>query len=155
MLLDRKIARRLRRTPMWSLRQLQHRYRAIAAMIVLCAIAARLIVPSGFMLGGATANGLPVIEICSGTGAMSIAAPVDAALPDGQAPADGQHDHGGNDHPCAFAAASAAVDLVAIIHPLPISVAVAAAPLAMLSFARPGLGLAAPPPPKTGPPVFR
>lgn len=119
-----------------------------ALLLVLCALAMRMVVPQGFMWA-ADSGGVARIVICSGT--------MPAAMPGLNAtrPHDDQRDHGGQeaDHPCAFAAA-ASLDL-ASDPPRAIPHAPRAdAPVALHLFARPGLGLAAPPPPKTGPPAF-
>jgi hypothetical protein len=134
------------------------RFRGLTVALIACALAMRMLVPSGFMLTP-TANGaLPTITICTSQGAMTMALPasMDPAAATGQSSHDdGSHDQGkAPDHPCAFAAASAAVDLAAILHPIaPAGAGTSDTPL-LPAFARPGLGLAAPPPPKTGPPIL-
>lgn len=117
---------------------------------------ARIIVPSGFMVAPAMAGAAPMIVICTGQGMMKMALP-QAGTPSTEhgAPGhnDGHHDDKAADHPCAFAAASASVDLAALLHPTAaIGVTADTAPIDRLA-PRPGLGLAAPPPPKTGPPL--
>jgi hypothetical protein len=65
----------------------------------------------------------------------------------------GKHMPGDHDHDCGFGAAvGGAADLPTLI--LPAMLAPVALPIDFLSqmLVRPGLGLAAPPPPKTGPP---
>ena len=65
-----------------------------------------------------------------------------------------KHQDKSDNLPCAFSPVGAAADLVSMVHPV--------APIARAEFApalfgittQPGLGLAAPPPPKTGPPAF-
>ena len=140
---------------MRSLLLLRH-YRGIAVMLVACALMVRMLVPSGFMLAPA-ANGMPTIIPCPGQGPIAPTAPT-TAMPAmaGQHmhhKSGGQHDKSA-DHPCAFAAAYAAVDLAATIHPAPPPALAAFAAPMFHAFARPGLGLAAPPPPKTGPPLL-
>lgn len=161
----------------WA-RQLQHDRRLIAAVLVLCALFTRLLVPTGYMLATDPASGMAVFELCPAQGALPTGAGMDAHIMAGMTMAGdmamshggmdhgaGEHgahggghpagDHGSSDHPCPFAGAGAAVDLIAIVHP---AIAMAAAfllPGTPLRFSRPGLGLAAPPPPKTGPPTFR
>jgi hypothetical protein len=141
-----------------------------AAWLVAFALAVRLIVPAGFM----PMAGHAALEICAGqTMGLSAAAPV-AAMPAmagmpgieaAHAAHHGVHadakDHGGtpmsgaSDHDCGFGAAiGGAANLPSLILPaLPTPVALAAAFIHTLLL-RPGLGLAAPPPPKTGPPTF-
>jgi hypothetical protein len=116
-------------------------------VLVALALVARMLVPAGYM---PSAQGAPGLVICTGQGEMVMPA---AAMPMKHSPDDG-HDHGG-EHGCPFAPMAAAADLAA---PLPVP----AAPFAAIDSAlpslrsavRPGLGLAAPPPPKTGPPLF-
>lgn len=133
---------------MFALRRFMQDRRLVAVLLLACALFARIAVPPGYMIGGAAHGGLPVIEICTGQGAMTLAVP-------GTDHGGSDHDHQAADHPCAFAAAAAAVDLAALLHPLAPARSVEALPGLILGFARPGLGLAAPPPPKTGPPILR
>lgn len=130
------------------------RYRGLTVALIACALAMRMLVPSGFMLTPDANGALPTITICTGQGVMTMAMP--AGMDPAAAQADGpQHpDKAAPDHPCAFAAASAAVDLAAVLHPVAPAPAEASARPAFHAFARPGLGLAAPPPPKTGPPIL-
>jgi hypothetical protein len=123
--------------------------RLFAVIVLACALLARVAVPSGFMIGTDAARGTPVIEICAGQGPMQIAMPGTA-----EDHHEGGKDHQAADHPCAFAAAAAAIDLAAIIHPLAPATATIAPALLPPVDSRPGQGLAAPPPPKTGPPAF-
>ena len=133
---------------------LHRHYRGVAGMLVACALLVRMLVPSGFMIApGAT--GLPTVIECPGQDPVAPMAPM--AMP-GMAGHDmhhkgGEHDKSA-DHPCAFAAANAAVDLTAAVHPVAQTTVAAFAPTQFHTFARPGLGLAAPPPPKTGPPIL-
>lgn len=143
------------------MRQLQRDGRLIAALILCCALFVRIAVPSGFMIGTDPTDGGPIIEICPGQGPMQMNHMYMAAMPDhaGMQSSDhqghGNQGHETNDHPCAFAVAGAAVDLAAIAHPLAPAIIAAVMPGTVLHFSRPGLGLAAPPPPKTGPPTRR
>ncbi|WP_404370480.1 hypothetical protein AB5I39_02050 [Sphingomonas sp. MMS24-J45] len=128
---------------------------ARAAMIVLllCVLAVRIVVPQGFMWGTG-ADGSRALVLCSGSGAQAIT-PIAAAAVAAQHRSD-QRDQDGKtaDHPCAFAAASLAIDLPGDAYPIAGEPDRANAPAPLHLFARPGLGLAAPPPPKTGPPAF-
>ncbi len=128
---------------------------ARAAMIVLllCVLAVRVVVPQGFMWSTG-ADGSRELVLCSGSGAQALT-PIAAAAVAAQHRSD-QRDQDGKtaDHPCAFAAASLAIDLPADAYPITGEPQRAAAPTVLHIFARPGLGLAAPPPPKTGPPAF-
>ncbi len=123
-------------------------FRRVAPALIALALLARMLVPAGFM---PSANGVPGLVICTGQGAMVLPT---AAMPmEHHAPGDG-HDHQG-DHGCPFAPMAAAADLAAQA-PQPVLPFLAAdvARLATRLATRPGLGLAAPPPPKTGPPSF-
>ncbi|WCM27711.1 hypothetical protein NDN01_01915 [Sphingomonas sp. QA11] len=127
----------------------------MALALVACALAIRLAVPSGFMLMPGSNGALPTITMCSGQGVMTMPMPVRMDTVSGRASHDdGRHQEKAPDHPCAFAAASAAVDLAAILHPgAPTIIEMGVRPQSR-AFAQPGLGLAAPPPPKTGPPIL-
>ena len=126
-----------------------------AAWLVAFALAVRLLVPAGFMPMARKAG----LEICAGQNADM---PAMASMPGMNmmhhaAPMQGM-DHGqampgDHDHDCGFAAAiGGAADLPTLI--LPAMLAPVALPVAFVRqmIMRPGLGLAAPPPPKTGPP---
>lgn len=136
--------------------------RHIATLILACALAVRVLIPTGFMVGQ-TASGAPALVLCPGQNdmAMSMAGMPHAAvhmMPDGSMMAGhdaGQH-HGDSDtdRPCAFAAVGLAVDV-----PIPAPLLAPAPPPAFSALqspvpSDPGRGLAAPPPPSTGPPAF-
>ena len=131
---------------------LHRHYRGVAAMLVACALMVRILVPSGFMLAP-SASGFPTVIACPGQGPMPSMAMPAMAGHDMHHKGGDQHDRNA-DHPCAFAAAGAAVDLAAAVHPVAPATVAAFSPPLFHAFARPGLGLAAPPPPKTGPPIL-
>ena len=121
-------------------------------LVAVLALIMRIAVPAGTMVSADLAGtGLPPLVICTGNGAMTVA--VDAA---GQ-PVGGDHQNNpgpsdSGDHACAFAAAAmtfAPPVLAEIAMP---AAGDAAAPAPLPISQRPGLGLAAPPPPTTGPP---
>lgn len=125
--------------------------RALLALLIALTLTVRLAVPAGYM----PAQGKAALELCAG---QLMDAPRTAAMPIGQMPMKGM-EHGKHappegEHNCAFSAVGGAVDLPTIVVPS----APLFAPVAILAIrrlaARPGLGLAAPPPPKTGPPSF-
>ena len=110
------------------------------------ALALRVLVPAGWM--PAEGQGL-AITLCSGSGAQT--AWVDA---DGKIHKHGPAQGSMADHPCAFAGMGAPMlggDVpappLAILAPRDAIVSLAQAPAAI------GQGLAAPPPPATGPPA--
>lgn len=122
----------------------------ISALMMALALLARLLVPAGFMpMVGA--GGAPALVLCTGTAPM--------AMPGMAGAHQRRHDpapgHDG-EHACPFGAlAAAVVDAVrAPLPPLPFA-AIVAATLAAVYRSMPGRGLAAPPPPKTGPPLLR
>ncbi|WP_374575406.1 hypothetical protein [Phenylobacterium sp.] len=124
-------------------------------VLVALALLVRIVVPGGYM-AAATANGAPAIVICTGHGPLQVA--VDAHGVTHNAPLDdnqpNKSDPSGDHHPCAFA--GAATPLEAPLLALAAAPAVAEAALVTLlpAHQRPGLGLAAPPPPTTGPPAL-
>ena len=131
------------------------RYRGLAVVLLVCALAMRMMVPSGFMI--APGQGATLV-LCPGQGAMPIAMPHDMAgmaMPghDMGKPGDKHRDKGEN-LPCAFSPVGATANLVSVAHPMPPTAIAAIAPTLFRIFVQPGLGLAAPPPPKTGPPAF-
>jgi hypothetical protein len=157
--LERRPVERYRRAVI-AIRHLLAR-RHLATLILACALAVRVLIPAGFMLGQ-TASGAPALVLCPGQNELPISAPAmhhDMAhmMPGGRVMAT--HDAGhqnhdpGTDRPCAFAAVGLAVDMLisaALLAPAP-----PPAFAALLSHAPsdPGRGLAAPPPPSTGPPA--
>lgn len=120
------------------------------ALLLAMTLVSRLLVPTGFMIAPASAGVMPTIVICNGQGPMTMAMPAAGHHDD-----KGQHDDNAGEHPCAFASASAAVDLTAVSHPVAPATLVATQQSLDPMAPRPGLGLAAPPPPKTGPPRLR
>lgn len=127
----------------------------LGVVLALCAIALRIMVPGGYMIApSAGQGGLPTVVICTGQGAMVVKA--DGALAGLEKPAgksDGQGEgKAAGDHGCVFAGVSTpppAPILQSVEAP---SFADFAAVTLTVAHQRPGLGLAAPPPPKTGPP---
>jgi len=128
----------------------------VTALLMALALLARMLVPSGFM-PVTSSTGTPVLIMCSGQGPMAMPMPAEmqAAL---NAAHHGDHQPTQNqnsDHTCPFAAAAAAAALAQQPHATMPFLVVEGARLAAALFTRPGLGLAAPPPPKTGPPLLR
>ncbi|MES2498523.1 MAG: hypothetical protein V4618_20590 [Pseudomonadota bacterium] len=118
----------------------------IALAFVAAALLMRLLVPAGWM--PAAERGL-AITLCTGAGAQQAWIDEKGNLHQGKQPGEGQADH-----PCVFGGFAALLDVspfgdaLAGIAPL----AVALPPLALTAVAI-GRGLAAPPPPSTGPPA--
>ena len=128
-----------------------------AAWLVALALAVRLLVPAGFM----PMTGKAGLEICAGQNAdMSAMVSMPGMdMMQHAMPMQGTHHGdampGDHDHDCGFAAAiGGAADLPTLV--LPAMLAPVALPAAFVGpmIVSPGLGLAAPPPPKTGPPLL-
>lgn len=129
------------------------RIQRVGLLLATLALLVRLAFPTGFMLSPERAS-LPTLVICTGQGAMTVT--VDAQGVAHEVKGDAGQDHksdGKTTHPCTFAVATAAVvapALIATLAPMALD-QVVDAPL--MATQRPGLGLAAPPPPTTGPPA--
>ena len=131
-------------------------HRWAAAWLVAVALAVRLLVPAGYMPMAGKAG----LEICAGQNAdLVVMAGMPGMAMDHAMPMKGM-DHGkampgDHDHDCGFGAAiGGAAHLPSLI--LPPALAPVALPAIFIRTlpVRPGLGLAAPPPPKTGPPIL-
>lgn len=145
---------------MTALRRHLSIHRGLFVWLVAFALAVRLLVPAGYMPMAGKAG----LEICAGQnadlGAMASMSGM-GGMHHAAMPMHGM-DHGkampgDHDHDCGFAAAVGGTahlpDLILPAMLAPVALTVAFVAQAIL---RPGLGLAAPPPPKTGPPsIFR
>jgi hypothetical protein len=121
----------------------------LALAIIACALLARVLIPQGWMPVD-TPQGWR-ITICSGTGPMQMNMPGVASMK-GMHHKSGDRDHGSNDHPCAFSSLVTALDetrLPDITLPVFVAEVFRGAVFASVMVGR---GLAAPPPPATGPP---
>lgn len=121
--------------------------RRILFALVACALLLRAAMPAGWM-PSAGADGVMRVSVCTGMGAQTMWIGRDGAVHHGEAPAPGHHDG----QPCAFGALGVGLDAtpgVAVAPPLapPLTVAAETRQRAAV-----GRGLAAPPPPATGPP---
>lgn len=118
--------------------------RRVAPVLAVLALTLRVLVPTGVMLAAAPDGGLQM-TLCTGQGAMSV-------LP-GDPEGPPEADKGASDSPCAFAGLAVFTPAESVLLSVP---APWPAPLApegvQAQDLRPGLGLPAPPPPKTGPP---
>jgi hypothetical protein len=133
------------------LRHLSPLQARLLLVLFACAMLARALVPSGWM-PVATAQGLRIVP-CSGTGPMiARPSPMAHAMP-GMHHEDAGHGTTAVDHPCAFAGVTPGVDspALAIAPPPAFTRAVPSPTRTLVSVGR---GLAAPPPPQTGPPAF-
>jgi hypothetical protein len=79
-------------------------HRALAAWVLACALAMKILVPAGFM-PVVSATGVS-IEICGGTAPAQVAMATAMAMP-GMAHHSDKSDHQGRDMPCAFSGLTA------------------------------------------------
>jgi hypothetical protein len=104
-----------------SLRRLLLEHRALAMWLAALALAVRLLVPAGFMVG--SVDGRPVLQLCSGFGpvAVATAAPMPMAHGGGHHDRDShrESDRPATDMPCPYAglaqAATTPVDPVLLV----------------------------------------
>ncbi|MET0545553.1 MAG: DUF2946 family protein, partial [Caulobacterales bacterium] len=128
-------------------------WRQALTAIALLALCVRALIPGGYMLGGQSADGQSVlVTLCSAQGPMQIAIDLDSGAVH-QTKDDVDHSGKTDAHaPCVFAAMAALA--APALGPAPIDLEFAALTIpARAEYVRPGLGLAAPPPPATGPPL--
>jgi len=116
---------------------------AIASTLLILALFLRVLVPAGWM---PAAGGSYAITLCTGAGMAK-------AWVDGEGRVHKEErTKGGIDHPCAFAGFGSIADLPPLLEPV-FHLFAAAIPVLMPVLAVAiGRGLAAPPPPATGPP---
>ena len=123
-------------------------------VLMTLALAVRLLVPAGWMPVADAAGAR--LAPCDGV-AMTMVGRGGAAMPGMVAhhPGEGAplHHSGPSDHPCAFAGPTAAAEAPTLALPVR-TVARIRAPAAVRLLVAVGRGLAAPPPPSTGPPAF-
>ena len=124
------------------------RNRALALWIVACALMLRIVVPAGWMpMTGA--DGLTRIQLCTGQGMVEAFVDRTTGAIHEKAPAK----PGKTGQPCAFAGLAFAFDAPALpLLAAPARIAAIGA-VAHVFAIIPGRGLAAPPPPATGPPL--
>ncbi|GIL37873.1 DUF2946 family protein [Roseiterribacter gracilis] len=114
-----------------------------AALLAILAILLRAAIPGGFMLSSAKAGGMPDLVVCTSQGLMTIAHDADPASADSDSKQDTS---------CAFTATSAVTIAPTLVQIAAPTYAVMATVQRAVADQRPGRGLAAPPPPTTGPP---
>ncbi len=120
--------------------------RRVAFALIACALLVRMLIPAGWM-PTAGADGAMRISICSGMGVQSAWIDRDGKVHK-DAPASGQHDP----QPCGFGVLGLGLDAApSPTITLPLVAASVVALVARQTIAI-GHGLAAPPPPSTGPP---
>lgn len=121
--------------------------RALAALALL-AMAVRALVPAGYMLAPEQNGRTSIVTLCTGHGLVDVV--VDHGAGKGRGDGGKPADH--SDAPCAFAAIAQIAPPQAPPTILPPTFRTAPATFEA-AHARPGLGLAAPPPWATGPPL--
>ncbi len=131
--------------PVNWLRRLAMNNRTLAGLVLVLALFAKILIPSGFM-PMATAHGL-VIQVCTGTGPATMAVTITGQ----QTPGD-DHKGGKADSPCAFSGLS--VSSLAGADPILLALAIlfATALVHQLGFARPAAEPSRLRPPLRGPP---
>ena len=122
--------------------------------IALLAMLVRAIVPAGYMLAEAdTPDGrYLVVQMCDGHGAAQVV-DLDTGNPLDASRLPGKSDGKTNSAPCVFAASASMASPPAAAEPIVFQRAFAADFVVSLALA-PGRGIAAPPPPATGPPTL-
>ncbi|RXD05153.1 hypothetical protein EQZ23_08545 [Sphingomonas sp. UV9] len=142
---------------MAALRILTATHRRWLLLLFACAMLVRALIPTGWM-PITDAQGFHIV-LCSGTGPAMLSTGPSAKAPMNHAMAGMHHekssDHHsqGPEHPCAFAGVTPAIDAPTLAAPLPL-VRIRATPALARALVTIGHGLAAPPPPQTGPPTF-
>ncbi|WP_414900164.1 hypothetical protein ACMT1E_10685 [Sphingomonas flavalba] len=129
----------------WSQRMSEARA-GLAPLLVVLALLLRVMIPAGWM---PMAGGGYAITLCTGMGAVSAWVDADGQIHKDKPPIDSRS----NGH-CIFAGFAAALTLPdALAMPvMPMAIAAALLPVALFDGGAIGRGLAAPPPPPTGPP---
>ena len=130
------------------------RVSAFALMLACMAIALRVLIPQGYMAAPAASSGSLPIMLCTAQGVRAVS--IDAAGHIVDAPAEAPGDPAGGpptDPHCAFSGLG-----VAFMAEAPALIAMAVwrpahAAIILAPQTTPGRGLAAPPPPPTGPPL--
>jgi hypothetical protein len=121
--------------------------------IALLAMLVRAIVPAGYMLAGAdTGQGRYLtVEMCEGHAAKVVDLDTGKQVDPSKLPgkADGKSSHA----PCVFASTASVATAVAIAEPVEF-IASQDVDFGVDINVRPGRGIAAPPPPATGPPAL-
>ena len=121
-----------------------HHHRAAAALLLAAVLALRVIVPGGWMVD--RSGGELTVALCTDAsgGQVLVTIPLGDDTPD---------PHEGKQAPCSFTALAGLADLpqaTALVQPLPVRIA----PAHLSADVAIGQGLAAPPPPQTGPPAI-
>ena len=133
---------------------MQQRCRPLAFVLAAFALAMQALVPTGYMLGKDTRNLGISITLCTGSGDIVAYLDADGGIVETtSSPEQPSHDRDEDKSPCGFSAQSTAAydPTIPVTEPQSFP-SLIVKPLFLVAFAMPGRGLAAPPPPKTGPP---
>ncbi len=135
---------------MGEVSRIADRLSRVLAVLTVIALAVRFALPAGAMLAKPVdEGGLPSIVVCTSAGMVEITAPGDYGVP-ADKPAKKDTKSG---EPCAFAGLSASLPVPSFSFDDLEQPAAAVLQVWGYSWQRPGEGLAAPPPPATGPPA--
>ncbi len=118
--------------------------------LILLALMMRVLIPAGWM---PSAEKGQMITLCTGMGVKQAWLGHDGALQD-QAPEEKQHGSDPDQNPCAFSGIGFAAINNAVFAPAPRLVSVETQMANIGQEVNIGRGLAAPPPPATGPPTL-
>ncbi len=122
-------------------------------LVAMFAVTLRVLVPGGYMVSQAGGReDFATLVICTGQGAMTVAVDADGKIVDTKDLPGKGGGKAASDHSCIFAGFASPLQtpsLLSLAAPTHVITSAVAAPV---SYQRPGLGLAAPPPPQTGPP---
>ncbi len=137
----------------WSrLTQMQAR---LGVLLTVCALAVRVLIPAGYMVAPASGQGgPPAIVICTAQGAKTVSIDAGGVVQTGEKTPKPTGGKAGSDHPCVFAGAVTPLPVPGLVLARAEAFAATAPIERAMSHQRPGLGLAAPPPFKTGPPAI-
>jgi hypothetical protein len=119
----------------------------IALFVILCALAVRMTIPAGWM---PSAERSFAVTVCAGVNMSTVWVDTKGKI---HKTDPAKHNAKGHE-PCAFAGMAMAVDIPAPVTALPIRADASLSSVATLFPVSIGKGLAAPPPPSTGPPSF-
>lgn len=122
--------------------------RPVALAILGAALLLRVMIPTGWMPSHG-ADGVTRITLCTGMGAVQAWVDAEGTIHDKK-----PMERGGAEQPCAFAGLAMLADLpAAAVDLLPVAATMRSDPVFPAAVTI-GRGLAAPPPPSTGPPAF-
>jgi len=127
----------------------------LGALLAVCAISMRVLIPAGYMVAPSQTPGdLPAIVICTAQGAKTVSVDASDVVQNGESPPNPADDQGDPGHGCVFAGAATPLPVPSLTLARAENFATVSQIAPPAAHQRPGLGLAAPPPFKTGPPAI-